>query len=198
MTSASPSPRPQKVPSGEPKSGVRRLNWGCGDHTAPGWINSDIKNDPGIDLVCDIRDGLPIEDASLDYVVSIHALPEIPYEELVPTLEELRRVLKPDGVLRLALPDLDKGIRAYLANDRDYFVVPDEDAASIGGKLVTQILWYGWSRTIFTLDFTEELLRKAGFREVMVCSFGETKSRFSEIVQLDLRERESFFVEAGK
>ena len=84
---------------------VRRLNWGCGEHPDPGWINSDIKDTPGVDVACDIRDGLPLETDSIDYVSSIHALPEIPYGDLVGALGELRRVLKPGGVLRLGLPD---------------------------------------------------------------------------------------------
>jgi SAM-dependent methyltransferase len=177
---------------------VRRLNWGSGEHPHPGWINSDIKDGPGIDISCDIREGLPLDDASIEYIASIHALPEIPMPDLVGALRELRRVLEPGGVLRLGLPDLDKGIKAYMENDRNYFLIPDEDAATIGGKFVTQLLWYGWSRTLFTHDFTEELLREAGFSTITACSYRETKSRFPEIVELDSRERESFFVEAVK
>jgi SAM-dependent methyltransferase len=191
-----PYPQPQESAS-QPQAPVR-LNWGSGEHPEPGWINSDVKDGPGIDISCDIREGLPLEDASLDYISSIHALPEVPLGDLVGVLKELRRVLKAGGVLRLGLPDLDKGIKAYLENDRDYFLIPDEDADSIGAKFVTQLLWYGWSRTLFTRDFTEELLKRAGYSSVVVCTFRETKSRFPEIVELDSRERESFFVEAVK
>ena len=89
---------------------VRRLNWGCGTRPEPGWINSDRKQGPGIDISCDIREGLPLADGSIDYAVSIHALPEVPYPDLVPVLEELHRVLKPGGVLRLGLPNLERAI----------------------------------------------------------------------------------------
>jgi SAM-dependent methyltransferase len=193
-----PRPQPQEAPAGAPKAHVRRMNWGCGEHPDPGWINSDIKDAPGIDISCDIRDGLPLDDDSLDYIVSVHALGEIPYGEVVDALAELRRVLRPGGVLRLVLPDIVKGVQAYLADDRDYFIVPDSDAASLGGKLVTQLVWYGWSRTLFTQDFIEELLLKAGFSGVFACSFRETKSEFPDIVEPDSRERESLFVEAFK
>ena len=92
----------------------------------------------------DIRDGLPLETGSIDYAVSIHALPEIPYAELVPALAELRRVLKPGGVLRLALPDLDKGIAAY--HRRATATTSwsrTRTRRSIGAKFVTQMIWYG-------------------------------------------------------
>lgn len=176
---------------------VRRLNWGCGSYVEPGWINSDRKEGPGI-LTCDILEGLPLADDSVDYAVSIHALPELPLDELVPALEELWRVLRPGGVLRLALPDLEKGVRAYLDGDRDYFLVPDSDARSLGGKLVTQLLWYGWSRSVFTADFVEELLTRAGFRDVARCPYRVTQSPYPEIVELDNREHESLFVEGSK
>ena len=177
---------------------VKRLNWGCGGHTLPGWINSDQKEGPGIDLSCDIRAGLPLDSDSIDYAVSIHAMPEVPYDELVPVLQELRRVLRPGGVLRLALPDLLKGVDAYRRGDRDYFLVPDEDARSLGAKLITQLVWYGYVRTLFTAEFIEEQLLKAGFRNVGHCGYRRTNSAFPEIVDLDNREAESLFVEAVK
>ncbi len=177
---------------------TRRLHWGCGAAGTPGWINSDLKDGPGVDISADIRDGLPIDSDSLDYIVSIHALPMIPYPDLVPVLEELRRMLKPEGVLRLGLPDLDKGLRAYLDRDRSYFLVPDEDVRSMGGKFIVHMLWYGYSVTMFTADFIEELLATAGFRKVVHCGHEETASRHGEITALDNREAESLFVEAVK
>ena len=179
-------------------SDLRRLNWGCGTDPAPGWITSDIKEAPGIDISCDIRDGLPLASDLIDYAVSIHALPELPYPDLVPALAELRRVLRPGGVLRLALPDLDRGMRAYLDGDRDYFVIPDADARDIGAKLVTQLVWYGYSRSLFTHGFVEELLQRAGFSRIVRCEYRRTASEHPGIVALDDRERESLFAEATK
>ena len=182
----------------EAETPVRRLHWGCGGFPAHGWINSDVGDYPGVEIVCDIRDGLPIETDSLDYVVSIHALPEIAYEDLDTTLQELRRVMKPGGVLRLALPDFEKAIHAYVNGDRDYFLIPDEEWERIGSKLVVQMIWYGHSRTLFTFDFVEEMMVKNGFSNVRRCTMGQTQSRHPEIVTLDNREKESMFVEGTK
>jgi len=181
-----------------PEPGVRRLNWGCGTSPDPGWVNSDIKDDPAVDVSADILQGLPLNADSFDYAVSIHALPELRYAEQVPALMELRRVLAPGGVLRLALPDLDRAIRAYQEDDHEYFLVPDSDARSIGSKMIVQLLWYGYSKTLFTFDFVAELLERAGFGDVQRCAYRQTASRFPEIVSLDNRPEESLFVEARK
>jgi hypothetical protein len=106
--------------------------------------------------------------------------------------------LKSGGVLRLSLPDLDKGINAYMNNDRDYFLIPDSEAKNIGSKLIVQLIWYGYSRTLFTHDFTEEILYKAGFGSVKRCNYKQTHSDYPEIIELDNRELESLFVEAIK
>ncbi len=177
---------------------VKRLNWGCGNWRPAGWINSDLKEGPGIDLICDILKGLPLESDALDYAVSIHSLPELTYSNLVPALAELRRVLKPGGVLRVSLPDVERGFNAYRRGDSSYFHVPDEDAKSIGAKFVLQMLWYGYSKLIFNYDFIEEMLYKASFSRVHRCSFKETKTTWPEIVELDNREEESLFIEAVK
>jgi len=128
----------------------------------------------------------------------MHALQDLPYRDAVPALRELRRVLRPGGVLRLGLPDLDGAIQAYLRGDRGYFLVPDDEVRSLGGKLIVQMLWYGALRNMFTYEFIEELCGKAGFAGAVRCRFRETASLHPEIVLLDNRGTESLFVEARK
>jgi predicted SAM-dependent methyltransferase len=180
------------------EQGIRRLNWGCGAAGEPGWVNSDLKDGPTIDITCDILEGFPLPDSCFDYIVSIHALPELHYLQLVDVLRELRRVLKPGGTLRLALPDIDKGIDAYRGGDRDYFLVRDDRERRIGSKFVVHMTWYGYSRSLFTKDFAEELLEKAGFATIRHCEFKESPSGHEGITDLDSRERESLFIEAVK
>jgi len=182
----------------QPSVAIKRLNWGCGPRGAAGWINSDRQSGPGVDYVCDVRGGLPLPADSLDYAVSVHALQEVALEEQVTALTELHRLLRPGGVLRLCLPDAEKAIRAYLTGDRDYFVVPDDDFASLGGKFVAHILWYGHSRVMYTFDFVEELLLRAGFARVHRCAYRRSQSGLIGITDLDNRARETLFVEAVK
>jgi ubiquinone/menaquinone biosynthesis C-methylase UbiE len=177
---------------------IRRLNWGCGPIACYGWVNSDIQAWPGVDIVADMRNGLPVDDDAFDYIVSIHALPEIPYGDLDRTLSELRRVLKPGGILRLGLPDMDKAINAYRTGDADYFLISDEEVKCLSGRMIVQLLWRGQSRSMFTTEFAAELLARNGFRAIHPCAFRETGSGISGITELDNRPLESLFIEAAK
>jgi SAM-dependent methyltransferase len=179
-------------------SAVRRLNWGCGAIAPFGWVNSDIDAGPGIDVAADICKGLPLESNYFDYVVSIHALPEIPFNHMDHALRELCRVLRPNGVLRLSLPDMDKAIDAYRSGDVDYFLIGDDVVRSIAGKMIVQLTWFGRSRCMFTYGFIEELLLRSGFRGVVRCDFRQTHSPWPGITELDNRPIESLFVEAVK
>ena len=177
-------------------SEVKRLNWGCGATTPEEWVNSDILPGPGVDIPGNILDGLPIPNESFDYVSSQHALQDLLIFDQVKALTELRRILKPGGVLRLSLPDLDLAIDAYKRGDRDHFLIWDWE--TISGNFITHMLWYNCTRTPFTYEFAEELLLKAGFTRVVRVAYQETASAWPEIVELDSRENESFFVEAFK
>jgi predicted SAM-dependent methyltransferase len=84
------------------------MNIGCGPCIRPGWVNADVHHRDGIDLACDIRHGVPLPEATFDYIVAMHVLQDLPYPDILPALKELRRLLKPDGLLRLGLPDVDK------------------------------------------------------------------------------------------
>jgi hypothetical protein len=189
--------RGQQAEAGS-RTRVRRLNWGCGSDARRGWINSDRTAGPGVDLVADIREGLPIESATIDYAVGVNTLQELAFPELVPALVELLRVLAPGGTLRLVVPDLDAGIRAYTKHDDDRLPVAPRQVRSRGGRFIAHLLECGQSRTLFTFDFLEELVLDAGFVDVTRCRPGETATRYQEIVELDGRERDGIFIEATR
>lgn len=93
---------------------MRLLNIGCGALVHPEWINLDVTSSlPGV-IRHDIRKGLPFEDASIDACYSSHMVEHLRREDAVRLLTECRRVLKPGGVVRIVVPDLEAITLGYL------------------------------------------------------------------------------------
>lgn len=82
-----------------------KLHVGCGRVALPGWINIDNQRSPAVDYVVDVRRGLPFAD--LDFVYAEHFIEHLDFDDAARFLQECRRVLKPEGVLRLTTPSLD-------------------------------------------------------------------------------------------
>ncbi len=92
------------------------LNLGCGAHFHPDWTNADIvPADPRV-LQHDLRKPLPFAEASFTAVYHSHVLEHLPPREGEALISECRRVLKPGGVLRVVVPDLEEIARLYLEN----------------------------------------------------------------------------------
>jgi len=91
------------------------LNLGCGSRTHPDWINIDVAaRGPGV-IRHDLSRGIPLRDASCDVVYHAAVLEHLRRPEAAVFTVECRRVLKPGGVLRVGVPDLEKICRLYLA-----------------------------------------------------------------------------------
>lgn len=59
---------------------------------------------------------MPFEDNSIDAIVCFHALEHISKYQVMPTLAEFSRVLKPNGKLLILVPDLEYVLWSFLAN----------------------------------------------------------------------------------
>jgi predicted SAM-dependent methyltransferase len=94
---------------------MKLLNLGCGHRYHPAWINVDFHSTgPGVishNLYCP----LPFADNIYDYVYHSHVLEHFPRRFAPVFLRECFRVLKPDGVIRVVVPDLEKLARLYLS-----------------------------------------------------------------------------------
>lgn len=95
-----------------------KLNLGCGPHAIPGWTNYDAQALPGV-IAHDLRQRLPHPDKSAHYIISEHFIEHLTKQEQVAFLKECRRVLRPDGVMRISCPDLTTIARDYLATRID-------------------------------------------------------------------------------
>src|SRR5262249_58301839 len=82
-----------------------RLHVGSGTESLAGWINIDNRPLPGVDRVLDVRKGLPFRDVATIYAE--HFLEHLSLDDGLAFLAECRRVLAPEGRLRLSTPNLD-------------------------------------------------------------------------------------------
>lgn len=77
----------------------------------------------------DLRKGIPFPDASADAVYHSHVLEHIDHDAVPGFLAEIHRVLKPGGVHRIVVPDLELQARTYLET---------LDKALAGGEVVAE------------------------------------------------------------
>lgn len=73
-----------------------KLNFGCGKNKLTGWQNYDMD--------IDIRDPLPFEDASVDFVFAEHVVEHVTSAQAQLFFGECYRVLREGGVLRITVP----------------------------------------------------------------------------------------------
>jgi len=84
-----------------PKNNLKII-LGGGTHIQEGWINLDILNIPGVDIVCDLNDGIPLADNSVIEVKARHILEHL--DDTVKIMEEIWRVCKPDARIFIKSP----------------------------------------------------------------------------------------------
>lgn len=95
----------------------KKINLACGNIfvASDEWINLDYSPaDPEVQRV-DLLERLPIDSGSAAAVYSSHFIEHIPYDHVPLFLTECLRVLEPNGILRLVLPDFESMCRTYLA-----------------------------------------------------------------------------------
>lgn len=95
---------------------MKFLNLGCGTAYHKDWINIDFKSNNENIIECNLLDGIPLKEASVDVVYHSHVLEHFSKKDGVNFLKECYRVLKPDGIIRIAVPDLEVIAREYLKN----------------------------------------------------------------------------------
>lgn len=95
---------------------LKLLNLGCGDHYHKDWVNVDfIKTGPDV-IEHNLLTGIPYPDNSFDVVYHSHVLEHFSKNDGALFIKECYRVLKPGGILRIAIPDLEAIVDLYKEN----------------------------------------------------------------------------------
>ena len=139
-----------------------KLNLGCRDRSIPGFLGVDIDSHPGVNYVTDIADLSYFKDGSVAEIYCSHALEHFPHTKTVDVLKEWHRVLKPNGILYVAVPDFKRTVELYLK-------MVDEGLGVI--DWMENYLWgdqeYATAYHYAGFDFwrLEKVLKSAGFSE---------------------------------
>jgi SAM-dependent methyltransferase len=141
------------------ENGQINLHLGCGDVNDPRFINIDGQAAPHIHYVRQIDNLSPFQDNSVNLVYACHCLEHFPHGKISAVLAEWFRVLSPDGILRLSVPDFDLLINIYQDNQNQINTIL---YPLLGG----QENKFDYHETAFNRSRLEYLLKKAGFREV--------------------------------
>ncbi|MBI9038602.1 MAG: methyltransferase domain-containing protein [Bacteroidales bacterium] len=207
------------------------VQYGCGQIAPDGWLNFDVsptlrlQRVPLLRLILkpyfdvhfpknakygNIVKGLPgISENSCDAVFSSHVLEHISLNSCRIALKNTYKILKPDGVFRVIIPDLwpcvEKYIKEYKQADKDASInfinctMMGTEKRLYGFKAFMKAN-YGSEAHLWMWDkysFAEEI-RKVGFKSVKPYSFTDKKDKMFELVEEEERFRDSLAFEAIK
>jgi len=184
--------------------GPIKLNVGCGTDYKKGWINIDNNSDENIesdklDLDWDLRNPLPFDDGSVDFIFNEHFFEHLTPDEARVTMADLMRVLKPGGVMRIAMPDLESVVDHYLNVPLDKDPVIEKFKIDF---VKTRAEWmnmsFRWWGHMWLYDW-EELVRRVheiGYDTLVRCKLHESKH--PELRNLEVRDGSILIAEVTK
>ncbi|MDD2889220.1 MAG: methyltransferase domain-containing protein [bacterium] len=79
-----------------------KLNLGCGKDIRKDYLNADKALLPGVNVVCNIENGLPFKSNVFDTILCKHVLEHL--NDFMSAMDDLHRILKNNGVLDVVVP----------------------------------------------------------------------------------------------
>jgi SAM-dependent methyltransferase len=157
-----------------------RINIGCGPFRAEGWWNTDFVSDDVVhpDQVVTPGRPLPFPDGTFTAAYAGHVLEHIWWDEVLPFLVDVRRVVKPGGTVCVVGPDAKKALQK-LRRAKDWNgawshvweILEDSyhHQADQPGKDRTGLthLWNCYEERVATV------MVAAGFRDVQIVAWNE-------------------------
>jgi predicted SAM-dependent methyltransferase len=94
-------------------SNLNYLNLGCGNKFHKDWVNVDmVSNSPYVKSY-NLLKGLPFPNDQFNVIYHSHVLEHFPKEKAPDFIRECFRVLKPGGIMRVVVPDLENIVNEY-------------------------------------------------------------------------------------
>ena len=144
-----------------------KLHLGCGSRYIEGFVHIDLIENEHVDYLTSIDNLFMYKDNSVDMIYCSHVLEHFKKNQIPDVLNEWYRVLKPEGLLRLSVPDFEKLVKVY----RKY-----KDLKLIIGPLYgRQDYEYNIHYTTFDYPSLYAALEKAGFKNIRRYDWRETE-----------------------
>lgn len=184
------------------RRGLTMLNIGCGTDYKKGWINIDNNSDNNIkklDINWDLRKPIPIADNTVDFIFNEHFIEHLTVKEAQIALEEFKRILKKDGVMRIAMPNLEDAIANYLDSEwRSKAFVKRFNLGFV--KTNAELLnmnfsWWG-HKWLYNWEELERRLEEADFKHIKKRT--QNNSSYAELCNLETREESTLIAEVSK
>lgn len=90
------------------------LNLGCGSTFNRDWVNVDYSSMDKDVIQCNLLNGIPFEDAKFEAVYHSHVLEHFTKQQGEKFISECYRVLAKNGIIRIAVPNLEEIVNNYL------------------------------------------------------------------------------------
>jgi len=191
------------------------IQYGCGLSAPKEWINYDasptlrIQKTPFLSSLLkrvlnasfpknvkygDIVKGLPEEDNSCDGIYCSHVLEHLSYEDFIRALNNTYVILKPGGIFRLVMPDLEIIINSYITNKIKgnkeasvKFIRSTLMGTNSRSKGVRSIIESSFGNAnhlwLWDKDSTILELEKLGFKNIRVCKYDDSKDEMFKFVE---------------
>jgi predicted SAM-dependent methyltransferase len=89
------------------------LNVGCGGKYHKQWVNVDMVSKTTDIIAYNLLKGIPFSDNYFEVVYHSQVLEHFPKEKAIHFIKECYRVLKPGGIIRVVVPDLENIVNEY-------------------------------------------------------------------------------------
>ena len=196
----------------------KKFNLGCGDKLYKDFLNigywsalesgglyKDLNGSVGTFMLNhDLVNGIPAEDNSLDLIYHSHMLEHLSYEDGINFIKECYRALKPNGRMRILVPDLELWINAYSSNDRFFFEqyrkVLDANIYETNCSIFMGMLHNHGHKCGYDFESLKWVLDYAGFFEIKRTLYADSDIEDIQNIepQLPLRVMESLCLECSK
>jgi predicted SAM-dependent methyltransferase len=164
-----------------------KLHVGCGNVRFEGWINIDTLPLRSVDVVWDLRWGLPVEDGSCIFIYSEHLLEHLSVHDGLAFLRACHRALCGGGVVRLAMPSLEFLLERASSprwREQDWLSWPEYKSIQTRAEMLN-VAFRAWGHQyLYDREELHRRLQEAGFGTAVDAARGESSHP-------DLRDRET-------